>query len=180
MKLLHPTNDSLDERRLDELITESQDIHLDAMRVNAVVLPDLRDLAADRRASAHPLPTHAELDSFDQSRGALIRRLGLAAGGLLGFGALGTLLARPANAAANLDVQILQTAVSLELLAVATYEAALSLPFITDGNPVLTAFAKTTKDQHNEHRRAFSQQTLALGGVDQTKPNPKYTPIVEA
>lgn len=34
--------------------------------------------------------------------------------------------------------------------------------------------------QHDEHRQAFSAQTLALGGTDQTETNPKYTPIVEA
>lgn len=74
----------------------------------------------------------------------------------------------------------LQTAVSLELLAVATYEAALTLPFITDGNPVIVQFAEITMSQHDEHRQAFSAQTEVLGGTDQTATNPKYTPIVEA
>jgi H2-forming N5,N10-methylenetetrahydromethanopterin dehydrogenase-like enzyme len=77
-------------------------------------------------------------------------------------------------------VMQLQTAVSLELLAVATYGAALTLPFIANGNPVIVKFAQTTMSQHDQHRQAFSAQTQALGGTDQTATNPKYTPIVEA
>ncbi len=49
------------------------------------------------------------------------------------------------------------SAVSLELLAVATYGAALELPFIANGNPVVKTFAETTMMQHSEpadrHRR---------------------------
>jgi hypothetical protein len=56
----------------------------------------------------------------------LVRNLGLATAGVVGFGAVTALLTQPAAAAKNLDVQILQTAVSLELLAVATYGAALT------------------------------------------------------
>ena len=67
----------------------------------------------------------------------------------------------------------LQTAVSLELLAVATYGAALTLPFIKDGNPIIVKFAETTMMQHDEHRQAFSAQTKALGGTDQTDDQPE-------
>ena len=180
MKLLHRNKDQIDEGQLDELITESQDLHLDAMRDTMAVLPNLRDLAADRRRQGAQLPTAPELQAFSDSRSALVRTLGLAAGGIAGFGALTALLSRPVAADTALDVQILQTAVSLELLAVATYGAALTLPFISGGNPVIIKFAQTTMDQHDQHRQAFSAQTKALGGVDQTATNPKYTPIVEA
>ncbi len=99
---------------------------------------------------------------------------------LLGVGVVIGLFARPASAAdGDIDVMQLQTAVSLELLTIATYQAALTLPFIKDGNPVIVAFDETTMMQHDEHRQAFSAQTQALGGTDQTAPNPKYTPIVE-
>ncbi len=108
----------------------------------------------------------------------MVRNLGLATAGVVGFGAVTALLTQPAAAAKNLDVQILQTAVSLELLAVATYGAALTLPFIASGNQVIIKFAQTTMSQHDQHRDAFSAQTKALGGVDQTATNPKYTPIV--
>ncbi len=72
------------------------------------------------------------------------------------------------------------SAVSLELLAVATYGAALELPFIANSNPVVKTFAEMTMMQHSEHAAAFNAQATALGGAAQTQPNPKYTPIVEA
>ena len=96
-----------------------------------------------------------------------------------GVGAmLAALLASPAAADKKLDVQILQTASSLEILAVATYGAALTLPFIKNGNAVVKKFAQTTRMQHDEHRQAFQAQTKTLGGKKQTKPNPKYAAVV--
>jgi hypothetical protein len=95
------------------------------------------------------------------------------------LGALTAVLARPAAADKPLDVQILQTASSLEVLAVATYGAALGLDFIKNGNPVVVKFAETTMSQHNEHKLAFQAQTKTLGGAVQTNPNPKFAPVVE-
>ena len=102
----------------------------------------------------------ATVESFKDSRHALVRRLSLALGGVLGAGAVSSVFGRTVSADdGDLDVMQLQTAVSLELLAVATYGAALTLPFIADGNPVIVAFAETTMTQHDEHRQAFSAQT---------------------
>ena len=170
----------LDERALDELIEESQDLHTDAMAVARVTLPDISDMAADRRRAGTNVDRVA-IREFEADRQSLVRRLTLAAGGVLGVGAVHSMFAGSASAAdGDIDVMQLQTAVSLELLAVATYGAALTLPFITDGNPVIVKFAEVTMAQHDEHRQAFSAQTKALGGTDQTATNPKYTPVVEA
>jgi len=178
--MLHRRSHSLDERAFDELIEESQDLHSDALGVANDTLADLSDFASDRRRSGVAAPDPSQLEAFDASRTNLISRLGLALGGALGVGALSGIFAKPAAAAdGDLDVMILQTAVSLELLAIAAYEAALTLPFIKDGNPVIVKFAQVTMMQHSEHRAAFSAQTKALGGTDQTMTNPKYTPIVE-
>ena len=180
MSMLHRRSHSLDERAFDELIEESQDLHSDAMGVANDTLADVSDLASDRRRSGVAAPDPSQLEAFDASRTNLISRLGLALGGALGVSALSGIFAKPAAAAdGDLDVMILQTAVSLELLAIAAYEAALMLPFIKDGNPVIVKFAQVTMMQHSEHRAAFSAQTKALGGTDQTMTNPKYTPIVE-
>jgi rubrerythrin len=89
------------------------------------------------------------------------------------------IVARPAGAQEDTDVMILQTAASLENLAVATYGAALDLPFIKNGNEVVKAFAMTTMDQHREHGASFNSQAESLGGERQEDTNPKYTPIVE-
>ncbi len=170
----------VDDRAFDLLIEESQDLHTDAMAVARTTLPDLTDFAADRRRAG---TTRDELatTAFANSRQTLIRRLALSVGGVLGAGVVTAAFARSAAAAdGDIDVMQLQTAVSLELLAVATYGAALTLPFIKDGNPVIVKFAETTMAQHDEHRQAFSAQTKVLGGTDQTETNPKYTPVVEA
>lgn len=172
-------SDRIDERALGELIEESQDLHADAMAVGRMTVPDLADHASDRRRSGTPADP-AALAEFELGRQRLIRRVALAVGGVFGVGAVSSVFAGSAAASdGDIDVMQLQTAVSLELLAVATYGAALTLPFIKDGNPVIVKFAQTTMSQHDEHRHAFSAQTKALGGKDQTATNPKYTPIVE-
>ena len=177
MTMLHRP-DRFDEQALDRLIEESQDIHTDAMAAARSTLPDLTDLAADRRRAGTAI---GGAEEFDTAKNTLVRRLALSLGGVFGFGVISSVFAKTASAAdGDIDVMQLQTAVSLELLAVATYGAALTLPFIKDGNPVIVKFAQTTMDQHDQHRQAFSAQTVALGGTDQTKTNPKYTPIVEA
>ncbi len=180
MSMLHRPGGRLDDRAFDSLIEESQDLHTDAMIVGRTALPDLSDLVSDRR--------HAGIDAdpvvvaeLTDARHSLAGRLKLALGGLLGVGVISSAFAGSAAAAdGGIDVMQLQTAVSLELLAVATYGAALTLPFITSGNPVIVKFAQTTMSQHDQHRQAFSAQTKALGGTDQTATNPKYTPIVTA
>ena len=68
----------------------------------------------------------------------LLQRAGF--GRILGVGAVGAALAgifaNPVRADEALDVQMQETSSSLEVLAVATYGAALTLPFIIDGNPL--------------------------------------------
>ncbi len=168
---------SVDEKRLHELIEESQDQQSDAMRQARIVLPDLRDHANDRRKSA--IITPDEIRALEQSRLSMRTKVGMLAGaGVIGA-AVSSILARPVAADEALDIQILQTASSLEILAVATYGAALTLPFIADGNAIVKAFAEMTMSQHDEHRQAFQAQTKALGGTVQENPNPKYGPIVD-
>lgn len=176
---------SIDDRKLAELIVESEDLQADAMRHAASVLPDLRDVHAERPADdADP----EAVKQLATSRRGLLTRFGLdganvATKGVLAGGlgaAVVALLGAPASADQALDVQILQTASSLEILAVATYKAALGLPFIAGGNATVKTFAMTTMDQHDQHRQAFQAQTTALGGKVQDQPNPKYAPVVES
>ncbi|GAC1586275.1 MAG: hypothetical protein NVS3B21_00270 [Acidimicrobiales bacterium] len=159
---------------------ESEDLQSDALADARKSLPDLADLRQDRRNEEQD---PGDVVALSESRRGLIDRLGaggvLAAGGVLG-GAIVSLLATPAAAEQSIDVQMLQTASSLERLAVATYAAALTLPFIKDGNAVVVKFAQTTMAQHDAHKMAFQSQTTALGGKPQDAPNPKYAPIVEA
>ena len=172
---------SLDERALNGLIEESEDLQSDAMRQAKATLPELVDIREDERDDESD---PEDFERLRQSRRDVVSKLGISAGGGLLAGGLGAalvgILAAPASAQTKkVDVQILQTASSLEILAVATYGAALGLPFIKDGNPVVVAFAETTRKQHNEHRKAFQAQTKALGGRKQKQANPKYAPVVE-
>lgn len=173
---------SFDERELGALITESEDLQSEARAQARDSLPMLAELRHERGDAR---PGTQERRAFDASRRTLLSRLGLAGGGaaLLGTGiggAVASILARPAAADTALDIQILQTASSLERLAVETYKAALTLPFIKSGNQVVVKFADTTMKQHDEHRKAFQAQTTQLGGKAQDAPNPKYAPVVEA
>ncbi|HEV2768268.1 MAG TPA: ferritin-like domain-containing protein [Acidimicrobiales bacterium] len=173
----------IDDRELKGLIVESQDLQSDALRDVKTTLPDLAELRESRRGQPVDLD---RVRAFNDGRRRLLSRGGLGLGalsarGLLG-GAFGTALmgivARPAHAQADLDIQILQTAASLENLAVATYEAALGLPFF-DQNATVVAFAQTTRDQHAEHAVAFNSQAEALGGQPQNEPNADAAKVVE-
>src|SRR5215207_9796355 len=173
---------TFDERELGALITESEDLQSEARAQARESLPILEELHHER-GDVRPGPQ--ERRAFDQSRRSLLARLGLAGTGAAvggtGIGAaVAAILSRPAAADKALDVQILQTASSLEKLAVATYGAALTLPFIKTGNKVVVTFAETTMKQHDEHKKAFQAQTTKLGGTVQDSPNPKYAPVVEA
>lgn len=166
---------TFDEKGLHDLLVESQDIHTDAMRGVKPAIEELADLRSDRqRGVAAPSPSGATLHRPEAISGSA----------LLGAGAIGIALAgilsAPARADEALDVQMLQTASSLEILAIATYAAALTLPFISGGNPVVKAFAETTMKQHDEHRAAFQAMTKALKGTVQETANTKYGPVVEA
>ncbi|MGQ0626115.1 MAG: ferritin-like domain-containing protein [Sporichthyaceae bacterium] len=77
------------------------------------------------------------------------------------------------------DFQALQTAASLENLAVGVYETALTLPFIKDGNKVVVAFIEMSIKQHKATAAAFNKSIAGEKGKEQDKPNPKYAKVVE-
>jgi hypothetical protein len=65
---------------------------------------------------------------------------------------------------------MLQTAASIENLAITVYKKALTLPAAVSGaaNPVIAAFVTTTIKQHTDHAQAFNAAALALHGTAQT------------
>lgn len=170
----------IDDRQLTELIVESEDLQVDALRDVKKIQPVMADLRASRRGQPVDLD---RIRAFNAGRRRLLRNGGMGIGalsarGLLG-GAFGTtlmgIIARPAHAQEDLDTQILQTAASLENLAVATYGAALGLPFF-DQNATVVAFAETTMQQHSEHADAFN----ALAETPQDQPHGPGSQIVES
>ncbi|MEV4973258.1 ferritin-like domain-containing protein [Streptomyces scopuliridis] len=77
------------------------------------------------------------------------------------------------------DIMALQTAASLENLAVSFYRTAAALPFIQDGNATLQEFIATTTLHHEEHAKAFNTAAVQAGGQPQTGTDPKYAAVVQ-
>lgn len=83
-------------------------------------------------------------------------------------------------AASTNDVMALQTAASIENLAVAVYRTAAGLPFIKNGNQMVSAFIAKTTEQHRAHAKAFNAAVRQAGGQQQHAPDPKYAAQVKA
>jgi hypothetical protein len=165
---------TVDERAFGALIQESNDLHSDSMQTTRTALAELVETS---REATTPEP---DPEAGTERRALLARGIGggkaLAAAGV--GGALLALMARPAFADQSADVQMLQTATSIEILAVATYDAALHLPFAGSLPKVVQTFATTTKQQHTDHQAAFAAATTALGGKAQTAPDPVLLDVV--
>ncbi len=169
---------ALDDTRLSELLEQSHDLHTDAMTTTRVALDEYVELAQDE-----PLHDDSWRDVDPAMRRATLLG-GLPKTGLLAAAGLGTamaaLLASPAFADKTMDVQMLQTAASIENLAVATYDTALTLDFIGGGsaNGVVKAFVEKTKEQHQQHAEAFNAAATRLGGKAQDQPDPVLLGVV--
>jgi hypothetical protein len=154
-------SNSLDDQTLLALMEESDDLHADAMREGNHQLKDYVEAAKE--------------SAFEHRRG-------LAAGALVaGTGAV-MLAGASSAAAATGDAAILQTAASIENLAVATYGVALTLPFIggSSANGVVKAFATKTMAQHKDHAKGFNAALTNMGAKTQNNPDPKYLAYVNS
>ena len=163
---------SIDDRALAERVEESQDLHSSSMRDTRAALDEMVELSRETSPrSVNP----DEGRQVAQETTRLLSR-GVMGGGALaaaGFGAvLVGLMSAPAFADQTTDVQMLQTAASIENLAIATYGVALTLPFIggADAIPVVKTFVTTTVQQHKDHLQAFNAAITTLGGKEQMIP----------
>ena len=173
----------IDDQALGGLMEESADLHSDAMASSKDALAEMVESGRDTRARGE-VDTDADR-ALAAGRRDMLRKSLLGAGALAtaGFGsALLGLFDSPAFADTNSDTQMMQTAASLEVLAVATYKTALTLPFIggSSANPVVKAFATMTMSQHAQHLQAFNAAATQLGGKAQNNPDPKYAAVVKA
>jgi Ferritin-like domain len=166
-----------DSRALSELLEESQDLQADALRPTRGALDEIVEcghgsggIDVEANRAFHTEHSRALASSF--SKATLL--------GAAGGAALVGVLASAAGAASSTDVQILQTAASIENLAVGTYKTALTLPYIggSAANPVITKFAQVTMGQHVQHADAFNAAAKSLGGKVQDKPDPAFVPVV--
>lgn len=77
------------------------------------------------------------------------------------------------------DVAALQTAASLENVAVSVYTAALDLDAVRGANATVRTFLTTTRNQHADHAAAFNAAVTQAGGAVQTNPDPRYDAVVQ-
>ena len=151
--------DNLDTRWLVELTEQSQDLNSDALRITRGALVEYGQQGPRQESARHWW------------------RRGGAVAGLAGGAAL--LGMSRAAAASSDDIQALQTAASIENLAVSVYTTAAGLPFIKDGNKTVAAFITKTTAQHQAHAQAFNAAATQAGGKAQTAPDPKYAAVVK-
>jgi hypothetical protein len=172
---------AIDDLRLRELLDESQDLHSDAMTSSRSSLDELVELGHEERS--YDSEMLAPVDEATR-RSTLVG--GLPTSGVLAAAGLGAamvaVIASPAFANKAMDVQMLQTAASIETLAVATYTVALTLDFIggASANAVLKTFVMKTKDQHTQHAEAFNAAATRLGGKAQNQPDPALLAVVDS
>jgi len=168
---------TIDERELAELTQRSRDVHADAMHEAREPLAEIVEVGREQRSRNELDPEVGRV--FATKRNARLGKgLGLLGGVGIGAAILG-LFERPAFASKASDIQMLQTAASIEVLAIAAYDAVLGLPFAGDLPAVVQTFVTTTKDQHSEHLQAFNAAATALGGAEQTMADPALAPVVE-
>lgn len=184
-----------DHQGLADRLDESGDLHADAMNRVRATFPALADVGAGRRRRPGALDRvgAGDGDGADPHRRRALAQLGLGAASLASrsivygtvAGVVAGVVATPAAADRHLDVQILQTASSIEQLVVDTYNTVLTANPAGIGDlpgtagQVLRTFVTTTLAQHEEHKRAFQEQTRLLGGIEQTAPNAKFQLIVD-
>jgi hypothetical protein len=177
--------DAVDEDRVRELTELSQDQNSDAMRAGRAALDEYVEIATAEGAgarSAVPGVAGPPTGAGRAGSAGRVSRAGLL--GAIGGGAVlaGAVLGEAVPVlAADSNVAILQTAASIENLAVSTYSKALGLPYVggSGANPVVRTFVTTTRDQHAAHAKAFNAAVAKLGGKQQTGPDPKYNTVVQ-
>ncbi|MFJ8431180.1 ferritin-like domain-containing protein [Kitasatospora sp. NPDC094019] len=160
-------SEHIDTRLLDELTEQSEDLNSDALRITRGALIDFGQAAEPVRRGR-----------WWQRGGFLAGAAGMAAliGGTRAFADSPS---PSASASAADDIMALQTAASLENLAVAVYQTAAGLPFIKDGNKTVAAFIAKTTQQHQAHAMAFNAAATQAGGQAQNNPDPKYKAVVD-
>jgi hypothetical protein len=80
---------------------------------------------------------------------------------------------------APLDVQVLQTAASLENLVVTSYTTAAKLPFVVKGSAQLRDLIARNTAHHGAHAQAFNLSVRKAGGAQQHAADTRYAGSVD-
>jgi rubrerythrin len=158
----------LDTRLLTELTTQSQDLNSDAVRITRRALDEFTRERHERTAGRRHRP--GLLGAL--AAGAVLFGSGRAAAASGSPSASG-------SAGTSDDVMALQTAASIENLAVQVYAKAAALSFVQSGNATVKTFITTTGEQHSQHAKAFNAAITQAGGQPQNAVDPKYNAVVQ-
>jgi hypothetical protein len=93
-----------------------------------------------------------------------------AAGGTTTSAGGGSTTSTTAAAATDMDLTLLRTASSIEVLAIDAYQAAVDSGLVTD--QAVADAALLFQEQHGDHNAALQAQTESLGGEPYTEANP--------
>jgi rubrerythrin len=152
---------TLDERSIDALVEQGWDLHSAGMRATREQLDEVVESGLAERSRRG-----------DGSRRQFLRRSLLAAGGMAAFGAAALERAHAVDAA-SVDVDLLQTAAAIEVVAITVYQQAAVLDPNVSGTTIkaMKDFIAAVTQQHTDHRDAFNAAIKALGGKEQIGPD---------
>jgi hypothetical protein len=116
----------------------------------------------------------------DEDRHFPVGRRQLLGAGVAGGALLHLSRVAPAAADQALDVQILQTAASIENVAVTAYDTILALPLLTSpaANATVKAVLTGARAHHADHALAYNDLAGKLGGKAQSGSNPALAQVV--
>lgn len=170
---------AISEAELGQLTRELDDMHHETRGAFEARIQDLVVALRDQVERARALELSATRRSF--LRGGLVTAGAIGGGALLAACGGGSASTPTAAATARGDLKVAQLAASLEVLAVNTYNTALTAAGKGSFGavpPAFATFASTARSQHQDHENGWNAALQKVGLQAQTMPDPKYNQIV--
>lgn len=175
----HNDTMAVSEAELGQLTRELDDMHHETRGAFEARIHDLVVSLRDQVERARALELTATRRNF--LRGGVVTAGALGGGALLAACGGGSSSTATASAAASGDLKVAQLAASLEVLAVSTYNTALTAAGTGSFGavpPAFATFAMTAMSQHQDHENGWNAALQKAGLPAQTMPDPKYKQIV--
>lgn len=170
---------AISEAELDQLTHELDEMHHDTRPALEARIRDLVVSIRDQVEHARVLELQASRRNF--LRGGVVTVGALGGGALIAACGGGTASSATPTPTATGDLKVAQLAASLEVLAVNTYNTALTAAGKGSFGavpPAFATFATTAKAQHQDHENGWNAALQKAGLPAQTAPDPKYSQIV--
>lgn len=169
---------AISETELERITHELDEMHQDSRTAFDMRLRDLATVIRDQVEHGRALELRTTRRNF--------LRGGIVTAGALGGGAVlaacgGAATGSTTTPTASGDLKVAQLAASLEVLAVSTYNTALTAAGKGSFGvvpPAFATFATTAKLQHQDHENGWNSALQKAGLPAQTAPDPKYSQVV--